>query len=191
MSDCPECKEEVKVEEVKAEEVKVEETAAKPADSPAVKILKSVGRVVGLTAILAAILFVVLQDNIYRYCYEQRYSSKVENMIKDQVKAGLGDSGFTFTVEYIPYSEENQNGNYYKVVVNDGKIDRDFAMCGLYNTEKSELTIICLGEDENPHCQDLNTWKSIQKFAQKKAAKKAAPAPEAPAETPAATTETK
>ena len=172
MSECPDCEKNA----VQTEEVNTDAAAAKPAEAPAVKILKSIGRVVGLTAILAAILFFVLQDNIYRHLYEQRYSTKVESMIVDQVKAGIGNSGFTFTVEYVPFDQATEQGNFYKVVVNDGKIDRDFAMCGLYDTEKSELTIICLGEDTNPNSPDANTWKSIQKFAQKKVAKEAAAA---------------
>ena len=141
MSDCPDCEkqvieaEEVKAEEaaVEAEEVKAEEAAAeaaeenaeaagenaeekKPEDTTAVKILKSVGRVVATTIIVVGILFLIFKNQILEPYYEQCDAGANRELIDQKILGQFkGEKGtdYNYTVE----ARKDNNGIIYTIVV--------------------------------------------------------------------------
>ncbi len=178
MSDCPDCEkqvieaEEVKAEEaaVEAEEVKAEEAAAeenaeaveenteaagenaeekKPEDTPAVKILKSVGRVVATTIIVVGILFLIFKNQILEVYYEQCDAGANRELIDQKIFGQFkGEKGtdYNYTVE----AGKDNNGIIYTIVVTiPGDDSKSWKFCWFpeWNTEKGELAIV--DEDMN------------------------------------------
>jgi len=188
MSDCPDCENKVveeNVEKTECEcgcscgceaEAKTEEKAPK---SPAVKVLLSLARIVGLTVVVALILFFVAKPQIMRWWYEESESSAVKSKIAAMLDEGLAKSGATYTIEYFDEGEGQANG--YKIVVTDkdGKEVDNFKMYAQYDEAKGELNVVFT--DANVKGEGI-TWESIKgrlkRQAAREAAEKAAPAAE-------------
>jgi hypothetical protein len=165
MSDCPDCENkvveaEVKAAEEKAEEVKAEEVKAEAAVeakevkavSPAVKVFKSLFRIVAATIIVAGILFLIYKQIIFRWYYENYESAAVKQKIATMVSGGLGEnSGFTYTITYFDEGINAEGkkadlnaANGYKITVNDkdGKEVDSFEMYAQYDIAKKELKVL-------------------------------------------------
>ena len=214
MSDCPDCENKVveaevkaaeeKAEEVKAEvaeEVKAEEVKAEVAEeakevkavSPAVKVFKSIFRIVAATIIVAGILFLIYKQVIFRWYYENYESAAVKQKIATMVNGGLGEnSGFTYTITYFDEGVNAEGkkadlnaANGYKITVNDkdGKEVDSFEMYAQYDIAKKELKVLFYENGQE------SIWQGIIRKANafKKVKAEAAPAaPAAPAEIKAA-----
>ena len=171
--------EEVKAEEaaVEAEEVKAEEAAAeaaeenteaagenaeenaeaagenaeekKPEDTPAVKILKSIGRIVATTIIVVGILFLIFKNHIleayYKQCDAGANRELIDQKIFGQFKGEKG-TDYNYTVE----AGKDNNGIIYTIVVTiPGDDSKSWKFCWFpeWDTEKGVLVIV--DEDMN------------------------------------------
>lgn len=203
MSDCPDCENKVNEEKVEAAEEKVEKTEGcscgceenkeecscgcedaaenaddvKPPQPMAKKILWSVVRVVGLTVVVAVILFFVAKPQIMRWWYTDRENAEVKAQIETMLKAGLNNSGATYTIEYFDEGEPNPNG--YRIVVTgkDGKEMDKFDMYAEYDEVKGELKL-CFA-DGNPKTGKGVAWESIKGRLKRARKADAAPAEDA------------
>ncbi len=198
MSDCPDCEnkaveaEEVKTEEVaaeaeetKAEEVKAEEVAAeaeetkakeaadKPADTPAVKVLKSLGRIAATTIIVVGILFLIFKTHVMEVYYEQcdaGYNRElIEQKLQDGSLKGKAGDDYTYTVT----ARKDNNGIVYTVVIKVDDKEYKMEWFPEWNKENNNLEI--KDEDENE-----SKWKEACIAVENKVnAKKAKAAPAA------------
>lgn len=188
MSDCPDCEKKVTEEKVEccscgcgdAAEAGEEKCScgceeAKKEKSAAVKILLSLVRIVGLTAVVAVILFFVAKPQILRWWYEERENSSVKSRIAAMLDQGIADTGAKYTIEYFDEGKEAANG--YKIVVTDkeGKEVDNFKMYAEYDQDKAELLLRFA--DENVKGEGI-TWESIKGRLKRQAVFKAAAAEE-------------
>lgn len=163
MSDCPDC-------EKKEAAEKSEKVALEWNKETQKKLVWSIARVVGLTVILAVILFLFMRKDIARYWYEDRESGTVKAMIEEKLNAGLGDSGYTYEIKYCDEGEQNQN--YYRVSIfdKDGKPainvnaeENYFDMAPQYDTVKGELKIMFADQVGSgvPQTYEEGKWLSV------------------------------
>ena len=165
------------------EEHKEDAKAGKPL---AKKILFSLARIVGLTVVVAVILFFVAKPQIMRVWYTERDNGKVKAMITEEINKGLAGTGATATITYFDEGKEKENG--YKIVVTDknGKqVGDEFRMFAKYNEANGVLTINFADEikdHKDPRKTTGIEWKSIQMQLKRAktapAAEEAAPAAE-------------